>query len=150
MRGAAAVELALLIVPFILMTLAAIEFARVVYTYNQLVKVTRDGARYLSGFDPTDGDYPKTLARQRVVYPAGGTTEVAAPGLTLAMVQVCDRTDASACPGDTFANVPTAIGSMNLVRVQISGYAYQPVFPIGGIFGPINFDTISTTMRQVL
>jgi hypothetical protein len=150
LRGAAAVELALLIVPFMLMTMSAIEFARIVYTYNQLVKVTRDGARYLSGFDPTDGDYPRALARQRVVNPAGGTAEFAAPGLALPMVEVCDRVDASACPGEAFGNVATGVGAMNLVRVQIRGYRYQPVFPLTDVFGPIDFDTIGTTMRQVL
>lgn len=147
LRGAAAVELALLIVPLVLMTLASIEFARIVFTYNQLVKLTRDGARYLSGFDPTDGLYPKGLARDRVLKPDG--TTVAVPGLTIDMIEVCDRVESSACSGD-FSNVPTAIGSMNLVRVQISRYTYRPVFPITGVFGPINFDTIGTTMRQVL
>ena len=143
-------ELALLIVPFVLMTLAAVEFARIVFTYNQLVKVTRDGARFLSGFDPTDqGNYPKDIARSRVLRPNGSGSDLAAPDLALSMIQVCDRADSSACPGEVFANVPTAIGSINLVRVQISGYSYKPVFPLGGLFPEITFDSIGTTMRQV-
>lgn len=149
LRGAAAVELALLVVPFLLMTLTAIEFARIVFTYNQLVKVTRDGARFLSGFDPSSGgDYPKGIAMSRVLKPNG--TDLAAPDLALSMIQVCDRVDSSACPSETFASVPTGVGSINLVRVQISGYTYRPVFPLGGLFPSINFDTIGTTMRQVL
>ena len=149
LRGAATVELALLIVPFVLMTLAAVEFARIVFTYNQLVKVTRDGARYLSGFDPTGGSYPKDIARIRVLKPNGDSGDLAAPDLALSMIQVCDRIDSSACSGD-FANVPTGIGSVNLVRVQISGYTYQPIFPLGGLLPTITFESIGTTMRQVL
>lgn len=149
LRGAAAVELALLIVPFMLMTLAAIEFARIVFTYNQLVKVTRDAARFLSGFDPSAGaDYPVGIAVSRVHKPNG--TDPAAPDLAPSMIEVCDRVDSSACPTETFANVPTGYGSVNLVKVQISGYVYRPIFPLGGLFPPINFDTIGTTMRQVL
>lgn len=145
--GAAAVELALLVVPLVLMTLATIEFARIVFTYNQLVKVTRDGARYLSGFDPSDGLYPKEIARARVLKP--DDTNIVVSGLTLEMIEVCDRLVSTACTGD-FANVATALGSMNLVRVQITGYTYQPIFPMSGLFGPITFEPIGTTMRQVL
>ena len=149
LRGAAAVELALLIVPFILMTLAAVEFARIVFTYNQLVKVTRDGARFLSGFDPSDGAYPKDIARNRVLRPNGAGTDLAAPDLSLAMIQVCDRVNSTDCAGQDFGNVDTGQGPINLVRVQITGYTYQPVFPLTNLFGPINFDTIRTTRWQV-
>lgn len=151
LRGAVAVELALLSIPLILCTLAGIEFARIVFTYDQLVKVTRDGARYLSGFDPTiDSEYPDELAKTRMVYGAPSGPQPVVPGLTVDHIRICDRADSSACPSEVFANVPTGTGAINLVRVEIVGYTYQPLFPISGVFGPITFDTISTTMRQVL
>jgi Flp pilus assembly protein TadG len=137
-----AVELALLTVPLVLLTLGAIEFARIVLTYNQLVKVTRDGARLLSGFNPeTPADYPIAAVKSRMQV---------VPGLSPSMIQVCDRIDATACPGLTFANVPTGLGSVNLVRVQVNGYQYEPVFPLANLLPSVRFDTISTTMRQVL
>lgn len=150
-RGAVAVELALLSVPLILMTLAAIEFARIVLTYDQLVKVTRDGARYLSGFDPTvAGEYPTALVKTRMVYGAPAGSQPVVPGLNATNIQICDRVSSGDCPGLAFANVATGTGSINLVRVQIANFTYQPLFPMTGVFGPITFDTIGTTMRQVL
>lgn len=150
-RGAVAVELALLSVPLILMILAGIEFARVVLTYDQLVKVTRDGARYLSGFDPTvAAEYPVSLARARMVYGAPSGAQPVVPGLSTGIIQICDRIDSAACPGQDFSNVATGTGAINLVRVQIVGFIYQPIFPVGSIIGPITFEPIGTTMRQVL
>ncbi len=145
-----AVELALLSIPLILMTLAAVEFGRVVLTYDSLVKITRDGARYLSGFDPSvPAEYPTDLAKSRMVYGAPSGPQPVVPGLTVANVQICDRMNSAGCAGN-FSAVPTGIGSINLVRVQIVNYTYQPLFPLSGLFGPITFEPIGTTMRQVL
>ena len=145
-------ELAFISIPLVLMTVGAIDLARAIYTYDQLAKAVRDGARLLSGFDPTiPAEYPKTLAIDRIVYGAspGPSPSPIVPGLDSTMVEVCDRIDSSACPAETFANVPTGTGSINLVKVQIVGYVYDPVFPGVSRLATITFDTISATMRQV-
>ena len=153
MRGAVAVELALVSVPLIFMAVAAIDFARAIYTYDQLVKAVRDGARLLSGFDPTiPAEYPSALARNRILYgatsaPPDGATIV--PDLAPGMIFICDRVSSAACPGQTFANVPTGTGSINLIRVEIRNYTFTPVFPGISRLTTITFEPISATMRQL-
>lgn len=44
-RGAATVEFALVLIPFLLLLLGAIEMGRVLFTYNSAVEATRRGAR---------------------------------------------------------------------------------------------------------
>lgn len=150
MRGAAAVELALVSIPLIMMVLATIDFARAMFVYDQLVKSARDGARYLSFFDPTvPAQYPTDLVKNRMIY--GSTSSsgpVIVPGLAASMITICDHVDASACPGETFANVPTGSGSINLVKVTITGYRFTPIFPGASKLAAMTFEPISVTMRQ--
>ncbi len=151
-RGAAAVEMAIVAIPLMLMVVAALEFGRAMVTYNSLVKATRDAARHLSGFDPNTGvDYPMTLATNRVLY--GTDAPQASPqieGLTAAMVRICDRAHNNGCRAGSFGLVSTATGQMALVRVEIVGYVFQPIFPGFHIMGTVTFEPIGTTLRQVL
>jgi hypothetical protein len=117
-RGAAAVELALITLPLVLMTLAAVDFARAFFVYDQLVKVTRDGARYLSFFDPMVlAEYPTVAVRNRMIYgmanPPEGRRSIV-PGLTAGMISICNRAEAAACPGETFDNVAVPSGTIRL------------------------------------
>jgi Flp pilus assembly protein TadG len=150
-RGAVAVELAFVAIFLALMSAAVIEYARAMYTYNLLAKAARDGARFLSGFDPTAGaDYPTAAAINRVVWgrsDTGTDADRIVPGLDPSMVRVCDRAHTAGCPPMTVA---TGTGSINLVRVEISGYTFTPVFPLVTGLGSITFEPISATMRQVL
>lgn len=152
-RGAAAVELALVAIPLVMLVVASVEFARAFILYDQLTKAVREGARFLSFFDPTvAAEYPTATARNRMVYgtasPAPGASPVV-PGLTTAMIQICDRTNASACPNESFADVATGSGSrINLVTVRISGYVFQPIFPGLTRVGVVQFEPISATLRQ--
>lgn len=151
-RGAAAVELAFVSIPLVLMAVAAIDFARAMFTYDQLTKAVRDGARFLSGFDPTiAGEYPIAIAKDRILHGSAtpdGPTIV--PDLTASMIKICDRANSADCPGESFANVETGSGSINLVKVQIQGYVFTPIFPGVSQLVEITFEPISATMRQVL
>jgi len=150
MRGAAAVELALLSIPLFALVMAAVDFGRAMYVYDQLVKSARDGARYLSFFDPTvAAEYPTELAKTRMRYGATSGSMTIVPDFTAAMIKICDRADASACPGETFSGVVTPSGSINLVKVTISGYVFTPIFPGASKLTTITFDDISVTMRQL-
>lgn len=153
-RGAAAVELALISIPLVLTLLAGVEWARAMMTYNNIVKATRDGARYLSGFDPADSGYPVARMKSRMIYgrdsATPGVDPPIVPGLTDAMIKVCDRLDSSQCdPSLQFAAVPSGPSVVNLVRVEVSGYQFVSIFPIPGGLGAISFEPISTTMAQV-
>lgn len=152
--GAAAVELALISIPLVFLVMGGVEWARAMYTYNALVKATRDGARYLSGFDPGDAaNYPIDRMKSRMRYGTDSpsdSTPLVVPGLEASMISVCDRTDKSACDaGLQFGAVPSGPSSINLVRVQITGYQYQPLFPALGAMVSVTFAPISTTMAQV-
>ena len=152
MRGVAAIELALVMIPLVMLTLAAVEFSRAISIYNQLTKAARDGARYLSFFDPVvASEYPSALARSRMLYgsanaPAG--TKPIVTGLTDTMIKICDRVDASHCPGESFLNVNTGAGTINLVKVTITGYTFTPMFPGASKLAAMTFEPISVTMRQ--
>lgn len=151
-RGAAAVELALLALPLMVMVLVAFEFARAMYQYNVLVQATRDAARLLTGFKAGSADYPVDAATNRVLYgPLGNTPLV--PGITAAMVQICDQTAKPApCPDINYLAYDTGAGTVSLVRVQVVNYQFKPMIGNLGILGGstgITFAPIGTTMRAV-
>ncbi len=152
-RGAAAVELALVTIPLILMALAAVEFARAMLIYETLTKTVRHGVRYLSFFDPAvASEYPTGFAKKRMVYGVGAPVAGAqrlVDGLSESMIEICDRVTSTACPGESFGNVETGAGTINLVRVTIRGYRYRPIFPAARLLPAITFEPISATMRQV-
>jgi Flp pilus assembly protein TadG len=149
-RGTAAIELAILATVLVPLTLGVTELGRAMYEYNSLTKATRDGARYLSSQGPNDAT-DIGIAKCLVVY---GTQDcsgtVLLPGLTTAMVAVCDSVS---CAG-THANQATGSGVINMVTVTVSGYTFTPVLPLPvftNLDGPtITFSDVSTTMRQIL
>lgn len=165
MRGMAAVEFALVLMPMVLLGTGVAEFGRAIYQYETLTKGTRDAARYLSLYLPTDSAYPLAQAQCLVVYGStscgqAGTELV--PGLTTAMVIVCDASHTTGCSDmsdppkfsgmttyDASNNAPTgtATGSINLVEVKVKGYPYQPIPAFPGL-PSITFSNIVTVMRQ--
>ncbi|AOI80541.1 MULTISPECIES: TadE/TadG family type IV pilus assembly protein [Burkholderia] len=165
-RGAVAVEFALVLMPMILLATGVAEFGRAIYQYETLTKATRDAARYLSVWLPTDSAYPVSQAQCLVVY--GSTTcgtsgTELVPGLTTSMVTICDAQRTTGCSDASdpaqFANLPTydadnntasgtATGAINVVEVKISGYKYQPI-PAYPALPSITFGNIVTVMRQV-
>jgi Flp pilus assembly protein TadG len=144
-RGVAAVELGLLLAPLLAITFGVTEYGRAIYTYNTLDKASRDAARHLTSVLPTTPN-PKIEAANLAVYGnVDGTGAPLAPGLTTAMVDICD---AASCPA-THANVPTGAGVVNLVTVRITGYTYQSI--VTYVTPPsLNFNDISVTMRSQL
>jgi hypothetical protein len=151
-RAAIAVELAIVAIPLVTMMLAAIEFGRAIYLYNQIAKATRDGARHLSGYDPTRAPlYPLGLVRDRIVYgsnTAGGAPNI--PGLEPSMIRICDRINDHGCTAGTYGPVDTGRGNIDLVRVEVVGYTFTPAVPFVGRLATYTFGPIGTSMRQVL
>lgn len=144
MRGSVAVELALLLIPLIILVFGVAEFGRAIYQYNTLVKTVRDAARLLSQHSPTDAvNYPESEARCLVVH---GSTDCSGsallPGLTIGMVGIASSTTATG-----------AGNSINLVTVTVTGYTFNFVFNPLVFFGnsmtTLQFDPIQTTMRQL-
>jgi Flp pilus assembly protein TadG len=166
MRGVAAVEFAIVLIPLVTLLMGVAEFGHAIYQYEALTKATRDAARYLSVYLPSDPAYPLAQAQCLVVYgdstcPAGATA--LAPGLTTSMVIVCDGAHSTSCSDTSdppqFSNVQTydtnngavdpanGAGSINLVEVKIKGYPYLPITSFFNL--SITFGNIVTVMRQV-
>lgn len=143
-RGVAAVELALLLTPLVMMIFGTTELGRAIYSYNTLDKTVRDAARHLSQHGPGDtvvADEARCLA----VYGTDDCTGTAvAPGLTVGMISICD---AALCAG-THANQTTGLGQVNLVTVSIQGYAYTSLVQF--VVPSMTFNNISTTLRAQL
>ena len=149
-RGVALVEMGISIFVLISITFGITELGRAIYQYNTLAKATRDAARFLSMRDAVDAA-AKDQARCLAVYgkPVCGTDAAPlVPGLTTAMVSICD---AVACPADHAAQGSAPV--INLVTVSIGGpgatpYTFQSL--VSFVVPDIPFGTIGATMKQVL
>jgi hypothetical protein len=60
-RGAAAVELALVTIPIVLITLGTLEFSFALNQYHSLSKRVHDAARYLTQFDRTSPGFSTSI-----------------------------------------------------------------------------------------
>jgi Flp pilus assembly protein TadG len=143
-RGAAVVEFAIVLPLLLLIAFGIFEFGRAIYVYNTLVKATRDAARYYAAHQP--GNPPPSAATIRNLAVYGNTTGTGAPlapGLTTAMVTLCDWIS---CPGTNKAQGAAPV--VNLVTVTITAYTFVPLVP----YAPAKltnmiFGDISTTMQ---
>lgn len=156
-RGAISVEFAILLVPLLMIAFGITEFGRAIYHYNILTKAVRDAARYLTTQSPGD-TAAQAAAKNLVVY---GTTTVAdqplLPGLNVNMVKICDKLDATACPGEQHSTVATGAGTgaINLVTVNVGGvgalpYTFNFLAPYVSPSPSINFGRIHITMQQII
>jgi Flp pilus assembly protein TadG len=126
-RGAALVELALMIPLLLILTLITTEFGRAMYEYNLITKSVRDAARYLSMQTP---DTKATEARNLIIY--GSTTNTTGPKLVATL---------------TNANVPAPDWRMEgvdplirTVTVRVQNYCFRPLFT--SVFG-LSFNTVN-------
>jgi len=138
-RGAAAVELGILMVPILILTFGVTEYGRAIYTYNAIDKATRDAARHMTSPNPNRVNEAINLA---VYGNIAGTGNPLAPGLAAGNVAICDPT---VCAG-THAAVATGSGVINLVSVGINNYVYTSIVTYVAP-ATLNFNNISTTMR---
>lgn len=156
-RGVAAVEMAIVVLPMLVLCFGITELGRALYQYNGLVKATRGAARYLSQQNlasPPLGDTAADIRlRARSLALCGalacGDQPPLVPRLTLAMIDVCD---AVSCP-DTHANISTGEGTTSLVSVTIGNgqgarYVFQSLVPwvVPDItFSPVGFTMAAST-----
>lgn len=133
MAGAAVIEFAVALPVLLMMVLGITEFGRALYEYDTIAKSARTAARHLSQQSAGDAvtiQEAKCLA----VYGAYTTsgTSVSCAGspllknLTTAMVDVCDASNSTQCPGLPFDAVDTGAG--NLVTVRITAYPFNSLF----------------------
>ena len=153
-HGVAAVEMALILIPMLVLCFGITELGRALYQYNGLVKATRGAARYLSQqslASPPAGETAdglrakaKSLALCGAYVCADSPAQV--PGLTLDMISLCDPVS---CPA-THANVPTGEGTTSLVSVAINSGASNFTFTslVPWVIPNITFSPIRITMAS--
>ncbi|HEV2610994.1 MAG TPA: TadE/TadG family type IV pilus assembly protein [Noviherbaspirillum sp.] len=151
-RGAALIELALILPLLLLMTFITTEFGRAMYQYNTITKSVRDAVRFLTVQTPGTG---APEAENLIVY--GSTANTGTPlvlGLTAANV-------AAPVWETVITGSPGAPGPLiNIVTVTVTGYCFQPLFTsaFGVSFGTaacgngvgIPYGDITATMRTQL
>lgn len=149
--GAVAVEFALVLIPMITLLVGVVEYGRALHQYNTLAKSVRSAVRFLTIHNPADPLYPAAAARCLVVHGNEGCTGAkVVPGLTTAMVLICNPVSSTDCPGETYSAVTTGLGLINLVEVRVVGFPFDTSLPFVPGLNNIQFNTIRTTMRQVL
>ena len=129
-KGVAAVELALIMVPMLIMCFGIVEVGRALNYYNGLVKATRGAARYLTVQNLNDSS-PATKAAAIVAaknLAVCGTTTTCStatqlvPGLTNPVSQVSVTTSNN-------VQVTGGVGTISLVTVTISGVVFTSFLP---------------------
>lgn len=159
-RGVAAVELALIIGPMLILVFGITELGRALYQYNALVKATRGAVRYLAQQDLANlstAEQGAVYATTKALAVCGAPTCTAvtpalAPGLTTAQVSLCDyKTVTLACPATSYLGVETGQGTVDLVSVTIGGtgaQAFKFTSLATWVVPDITFSAIKTTMAS--
>lgn len=145
-RGFALVELALVLLPLVLLVSLTADLGRAFYTFNTLAKSARSAARYLSLVDSSDATR-RTEALNLVLYgniDGSGTPLVA--DLASSAVVICAPSLAACAADHANVSINGGIHTMNLVSVRISGYAYASAFS-AVLPASLGFKDIRVTMR---
>lgn len=155
--GVAAVELAVIFIPMLILCLGITELGRALYQYDGVVKATRGAARYLTQQNLNDtvsydaavkiaqsmavcGKLPPALGQ--VYSPCAASDPIFVPGL--------DRE--SQVTVTNYPNVPTGAGTVSLVSVKIGDDSTQAVrfmsmFPIpGSMIDSFSFAPVTITL----
>lgn len=112
-RGVAAVEFALLLIPLLMIVTGIIEFGRAFWYYDALAKSTRDGARYLSNSRASSTvAIDMTLQDQAIAMVVNAATAANIPDLSTLIVEVHCDTNCGAAPTYVTVSVtyPITIG----------------------------------------
>jgi Flp pilus assembly protein TadG len=139
-RGMQLAELAIVIPLFLILFATTAEFGRFFYEYSTLAKAARAGSRYLA---TASVDVNEDLRAKNIVIYGNpeGTGSPVIKGLTTANVTITRAGGAPSLP--------------ETVKVQITGYKYQPIFNLGALTKnstlSLNVDVKpSVTMRYLL
>lgn len=126
-KGVAAVELALIMVPMLVLCFGIVEVGRALYYYDGLVKATRGAARYLTQQNLNDtASYNAAVAIAKSLAICGKKSCAASdPKLVLGLDNPSQVTVTS------YPIVLTGAGSASLVSVNIAGVNFTSFLPYG-------------------
>lgn len=147
-HGSVTVELAILLIPLIVLAFGVTEYGRAIYQYNAITKGVRDSVRHLSQYAPGDA---ARIAEAKCLAAYGKTNCTDAdtplvPGLSTSNVTVRDRSVSTDAPNYNLQE--TGRGTVNLVAVEVNGYSFTSLVPF--VVPDFTFGTIRATMLQVL
>lgn len=142
-RGAAAVELALVTIPIVLIALATLEFSFALNQYHSLSKRVHDAARYLTQFDPAAPDFSSTrvvnafnlvqgadlaAASSYQLAPLVSPANVA--NCTVNCVFVCSATvsTSSQCTSKYYWPASGSLNGIRALTLGVYGFRYSPRF----------------------
>ena len=138
--GNSILELALIIVPFLAITLSIMELALPIFKKSTFEHAVREGCRFGITFDTTynGNTYGSQTAAIKAVVEANSMGFLNATNANLINVQYYNSA--------TFAQVtgPGANADGNVLQVSISGYTHSWIAPVQWAFGSIRFG-LSTT-----
>lgn len=144
-----------MLLPLLLLVFGVVEYGRAIYHYNSLVKSARAAVRLLSAQPPDSYAYDELIDQAKCLAVYGNMDCLGvplAPNFSKDQVKVCDRRSWSACTGmnqDSYHNVSTGQGTIQLVAVRIEGYAFPFIgLPMVTVRSTITFGPIEAVMRQ--
>ena len=139
-KGVAAVELALIMVPMLILCFGIVEVGRALYYYDGLVKATRGAARYLTQQNLNDtASYNAAVAIAKSLAICGKKSCAASdPKLVLGLDNPSQVTVTS------YPTVLTGAGSASLVSVNIASVNFTSFLPYG--IASFTFAPIKITM----
>jgi Flp pilus assembly protein TadG len=144
-RGAAAIELALILMLMVSLTMGTIEVGRALQDYDILTKSVRAAARYYTTLNDATLTITqrKALAKCVAAYanPAC-TAPPVVPGITDASFTVLDPTTDAVVD-----NIASGSGTLDLVTVSIDSYDFTPLS--SSFFPAITLGPISVTVPYV-
>ncbi len=167
-RGAAAVELALVTIPIVLIALATLEFSFALNQYHSLSKRVHDAARYLTQFDPASPDFSSTHVNNAFNLVQGADVAASSafqlpslesptqgPLCTVNCLFVCSSgfSTTSRCTGSPQPYYWPATGALNGIRALTVGvyrYQYTPKFFPAALANQIDltFPMVAVTLPQ--
>ena len=140
-KGQTLVEFAFVVILFLTVLFAIVEFGRALWTWNTIVQATRAGARFAVVETPTSTN--SEVKNFVVYYNSAGTGSPVLPGLTTSNVTVnyykIDSTGNYVAPpgGNKFM--------ADLIQVSITGYTFNFLVPIFG--SGITLPAFTTTLN---
>lgn len=141
-KGVAAVELALIMVPMLVLCFGIVEVGRALNYYNGLVKATRGAARYLTAkdlnslvsgmeynYDISNSNDPYFVVRDAMELAVCGKLPDKAKAACAESDRLVLGFSESRMTVKTNNNVVTEAGSVSLVTVTISGVSFTSFLP---------------------
>lgn len=160
-KGVAAVEMALVLIPMLILCLGITELGRALYQYNGLVRAVRGAVRYLAQQDLANlsaGELSSVRSKAINLAVCGEQDctgkQPLVVGLSAAQVSLCDYLDdlnyykGPPC-SSTYKNTATGQGTVDLVSVTIGGVqAFNFTSVASWVIPDMAFSPIQATMAS--